>query len=56
MIIQQWVIVYEEDYFYTFVQIDQDQAELARANISIIRKEAQSILDLVCFLLSVLDI
>lgn len=30
-----------------FSQINREQAELARANFSILRKEAQSILDLV---------
>lgn len=47
----QWWIWWsnrETEFFYTSVQIDQDQAELARANLSIIRKEAQSILDMVC--------
>lgn len=29
-------------------QIDKDQAELARANFSILKKEAQGILDMVC--------
>lgn len=32
-------------------QIDKDQAELARANFSILKKEAQAILDLVGALL-----
>lgn len=33
------------------VQIDNEQAELARSNFAIVRKEAQSVLDLVssCF-------
>ena len=30
-----------------FLQIDKEQAELARANFSILRKEGQAILDLV---------
>ncbi|PWA46920.1 uracil phosphoribosyltransferase [Artemisia annua] len=34
------------DIFLTHVQINQDQPELARSNLSIIRKEAQSILDM----------
>lgn len=35
--------------FMLFPQINQEQTELARANFSILRKEAQSILDLVSF-------
>lgn len=34
------------------LQIDKNQAELAHANFSILRKEAQSILDVVGFFLS----
>lgn len=33
--------------FFFFFQMDKEKAELARANFYILRKEAQSILDLV---------
>lgn len=38
-------------YQFFLSQIDKEQAELARANFSTLRKEAQSILDLVSSLL-----
>ncbi|GJT02393.1 hypothetical protein Tco_0823562 [Tanacetum coccineum] len=40
--------VIEKTNFFTSVQIEQDQVKMAYANLSIIRKEAQSILDMVC--------
>lgn len=35
------------NFFFFFFQIDKEQADLARANFFIIKKEAQGILDLV---------
>lgn len=39
---------------FIFIQINKEQAELARANFLILRKEAQSILDLVGLMFLVL--
>lgn len=45
MVILKWML---QIILITVFQIDKDQAELARANFSILKKEAQGILDMVC--------